>query len=539
VQVTPTAGGPPLEEYRAKRDFGRTPEPAGAPSPPEGEDGRPSRQFVVQLHRARRRHYDFRLEVDGVLASWAMPKGPTLDPSVRSLAVHVEDHPMEYREFEGVIPAGQYGGGDVTVWDRGTWEPGRTDDPAAAIRSGELHFDLYGEKLRGRFVLVRTRAERGKEQWLMLHKHDEWAVEGWSPDDLPASVKSGRTNDQVQAEPAAVWHSDRPVAEAEVATGAGVAYQPPDPVELEALDRLGSEGRWHLQGRELRLTNLDKVLFPGRPGEEPVTKRDLVRYFASFGPVMLPYLAGRPVNLNRFPNGSDRPGFWHKQVPNHAPEWLGRWHNPDADADDSDCYFVLDSVPALAWMANYAALELHPWTSRLPDVRRPTWALIDIDPGTETTPEEVLVLARLFRAGLEHLKLRAVAKVTGQRGIHIWIPVVPEYSFHETSAWVEKLSRAVGATVPDVVSWTWQKSARHGRARLDYTQNAINKTLVAPYSTRPAPGAPVSAPITWEELDDPRLRSDGWTVRTLPERLVSVGDLWAGVLSRPQRLPPL
>ena len=554
---------PPLGEYRAKRRFDRTPEPAGAPAGGEpGVDG-PERLFVVQLHRARRRHYDFRLEVDGVLASWAMPKGPSLDPSVRSLAVHVEDHPIEYREFEGVIPAGQYGGGDVTVWDRGTWVPARTDDPAAAIAAGELHFDLHGEKLRGRFVLVRTRSEGSKEQWLMLHKHDDDAVDGWSPDDHPRSVKSGRTNDEVKADPSSVWHSDRPAAEAEESTGTAAhpdpgttrsayetpayetpahdspTYDPPTPDELQALDHLGAEGQWVLQGRRLKLTNLDKTLFPAGPDGLPVTKRDLVRYYATVAPVMLPYLVGRPVNLHRYPNGSDHPGFWHKQAPDYAPEWLSRWRYPAAGPGDSESYFILDSVPALAWMANYAALELHPWTSRIPDVGRPTWALIDIDPGLETTAEEVLTLARLFRTGLEHLGVFGVPKLTGQRGIHIWIPVQPVYDFHQTSAWVEKLSRAVGATVPDLVSWTWQKSARQGKARLDYTQNAINKTLVAPYSARPAPGAPVSAPITWDELDDPEVRSDAWTVRSMPDRIARVGDLWAGASARAQKLPSL
>jgi bifunctional non-homologous end joining protein LigD len=525
----------PLGEYQAKRDFNRTPELEGAPAEHGG-----GRRFVVQLHRATRRHYDFRLEIDGVLVSWAMPKGPSLDPSVRSLAVHVEDHPIEYRDFEGVIPKGAYGGGDVIVWDQGTWEPARPDDPGAAVAAGELHFDMFGEKLRGRFVLVRTREQRGKEQWLMLHKHDEWAVDGWSPDDHPTSVKTGRTNDEVKAEPAAVWHSDRPVGEAEERLADPIpAFPPPTGEELAALDSLGQEGAWDLQGFELRLTNLDKVLFPGRPGEEPVTKRDLVRYFAGIGPYMLPYLVDRPMNLHRYPNGSEKPGFWHKQAPDYAPDWLRRWRYEGAGPGDSESYFVIDRVPALAWMANYGALELHPWTSRIPDVQNPTWALIDIDPGRDTTWEEVLTLARLYRAGLEHLKVHAVAKVTGQRGIHIWVPVVPRYTFHETSAWVEKLSRAVGATVPDLVSWTWQKSARQGRARLDYTQNAINKTLVAAYSTRPAPGAPVSVPITWDELDDPSLRSDGWTIRTLAERLASVGDLWAGAMSKAQRLPAL
>jgi bifunctional non-homologous end joining protein LigD len=535
---------PPLGEYLAKRDFGRTPEPAGrspsgdgvtpAGSPPAG------RRFVVQLHRASRRHYDFRLEVDGVLASWAIPKGPPLDPGVRALAVHVEDHPLEYRDFEGVIPADQYGGGDVTVWDRGTWSPGQDEDPAASIAAGELHLDVFGEKLRGRLVLVRTRVERGKEQWLMLHKHDEWAVEGWRPDDHPRSVISGRTNDEVRSAPGAVWHSDRPAAVAEEAAPvAPVAAGGPSADELSALDGLGTSGVWVIQGREVPLTNLDKVLFPARDGEAPVTKRDLIRYHAVVAPAMLPYLSGRPVNLHRYPNGADRPGFWHKQVPDHAPEWIRRWRYTGGGSGDSDCYFVVDTVPALVWMANYAALELHPWTSTTVDPHRPSWALIDIDPGTETEAEEVLTLARLFRAGLAHLGVEAVAKVTGQRGFHIWVPIAPEYSFPETSAWVEKLSRAVGATVPELVSWTWQKSARQGRARLDYTQNAINKTLVAPYSARPAAGAPVSAPISWSELDDPDLRPDAWTIRTLPERLRIVGDLWSGITAIAQRLPAL
>src|SRR3954453_23850721 len=138
-----------LSTYRTKRDFVTTPEPAGTPSRPT--NGGPGGRFGVQRHRARRLHYDFRLGVGGVLASWAVPKGPTLDPRARRQAIHVEDHPIEYFDFEGVIPKGEYGGGDVIVWDWGTWEPAKDDDVDAerAIRDGELHFDLHGEKLRG------------------------------------------------------------------------------------------------------------------------------------------------------------------------------------------------------------------------------------------------------------------------------------------------------------------------------------------------------------------------------------------------------
>ena len=154
-------------------------------------------RFVVQRHRATRLHYDVRLEVGDVLVSWAVPKGPTLDPEVRRMAIRVEDHDLDYFDFEGVIPADQYGGGDVIVWDWGTWEIADADDPLAALDDGELHFDLRGTKLAGRFVLVRTGTSGEREQWLLIHKRDADAAAGWEPEDHPRSVKSGRTNAEV------------------------------------------------------------------------------------------------------------------------------------------------------------------------------------------------------------------------------------------------------------------------------------------------------------------------------------------------------
>lgn len=525
-----------LKTYRAKRDFSVTAEPAGSATVPS------SGRFVVQRHRARRLHYDLRLEVDGVLASWAVPKGPTLDPKARQLAVHVEDHPIEYFDFEGVIPKGEYGGGDVIVWDWGTWQPSRTEDPGRAIERGELHFDLHGEKLAGRFLLVRRDKDpSGKEQWLLLHKNDDHAQPGWDPEDHPRSVKTGRTNDEVAAAPEALWRSDLPPSEAAIwlAPAARPSWEPPTEDELLALDGMTGGGRWAVQGREVKLTNLEKVLFPARDGRRPVTKRDFVRYHAVIAPFMLPYLVNRPVNLHRYPNGVERPGFWHKEVPSHAPEWLTRWRNPEADPGETEWYAVVGSVPALVWMANFGAVELHAWTSQLPEVHQPTWALIDIDPGSRTSFDDVLVLARLYRTALEHLGVVAMPKVTGKRGIQIWVPVARGYPFDDTRAWVEKVSRAVGQTVPELVSWEWQKDRREGLARLDYTQNAINKTLVAPFSARPAPEAPVSVPIHWEELDDPDLRPDRWTVRTVIDRVQTVGDPLAALIGRQQELPRL
>jgi bifunctional non-homologous end joining protein LigD len=492
------------------------------------------RRFVVQRHRATRDHYDLRFEVDGVLVSWAVPKGPTLDPKVRRSAFKVEDHPMEYVDFEGIIPKDTYGAGDVIVWDCGTWAPHGTDDPAAAIAAGELHADVSGQKLAGRLVLVR-RAQPGSDddnQWLLVHKKDEHAVAGWDPDEHPRSVLTGRTNDEVATDPERLWRSDLP------ADQASVELPPSGPTddELAALDDLGDQGTWTVFGRDLKVTNLDKVLFPAREGEEPVSKRDLVRYAAQIGPTLVPYLTGRALNMHRYPNGSDRKGFWHKELPSHAPEWIGRWDNPDADPGETRTYVVVDEPAALVWAANFGALEWHAWTSRTDQPHRPTYALVDLDPGETTSWQDLLALARLHRTAFEHIGVVARPKVTGRRGIQVWVPIARGPSFDETRAWVEQLSKTVGQVLPDLVSWKWEVRERGGKARLDYTQNAINKTLVAPYSPRPAAGAPVSVPIDWDELDDPDLRPDRWTIRTVLDRLAEKGDPFRPVLSTDQQL---
>lgn len=163
-----------LKKYQEKRRFSVTPEPSGDEKPGKSS---PSLIFVVQKHRASHLHYDFRLEWNGVLLSWAVPKGPSLDPSVKRLAMQVEDHPVEYAGFEGVIPADEYGGGTVMVWDRGTWEP-EQPDVNEALAKGDLKFTLHGEKLKGSWVLVRTRGfggRPGKASWLLIKHRDQFA----------------------------------------------------------------------------------------------------------------------------------------------------------------------------------------------------------------------------------------------------------------------------------------------------------------------------------------------------------------------------
>ena len=279
---------------------------------------------------------------------------------------------------------------------------------------------------------------------------------------------------------------------------------------------------------------------PGRDGGAAVTKRDLVRYYTSVAPWLSASLSGRPINLNRFPDGIEgaKGGFYHKAVPAHAPAYVRRWPNPLAEAGETRDYLLIDGAPALAWVANHAGFEIHPWTSTAATPLQPSYALVDIDPGTTTSWEDTLVIARLYRVAMERLGLVARPKVTGKRGVQIWIPVRTGYTFRETSAFVERLSKTVGGVVPELVSWKWHKDRRDGKARLDYTQNAINKTLVAPYSVRPAPGAPVSVPLEWDELDDPDLRPDRWTIRTVLERLETVGDPFEALLAAPEQALP-
>ena len=210
-----------LERYREKRDFKITPEPSGRVIP------RPRRalSFVIQKHAASHLHYDFRLELNGVLLSWAVPKGPSLDPADKRLAMHVEDHPIEYGSFEGIIPAKQYGAGTVLLWDRGTWIP--KGDPVAGYAKGHLKFELDGEKLKGGWTLVKTHGSKyggksGDKAWLLIKENDSFAQRGADArivDDAPESVLSGRSLEDIAEQREHVWHSNKSVA-ANVRAGA-------------------------------------------------------------------------------------------------------------------------------------------------------------------------------------------------------------------------------------------------------------------------------------------------------------------------------
>ena len=216
----------PLEEYKRKRRFAETPEPAGK------VEKKSQHRFVVQKHRATRLHYDFRLEMDGVLKSWAVPKGPSLDPADKRLAMQVEDHPVSYFDFEGIIPQGNYGAGTVMVWDVGTWEPlspvpvkgkfvpGTDTEAAEMLRKGDFKIRLHGKRLKGDFVLIHMKGRRpGSKgtEWLLIKKQDDNAVPGYNIEQYDSSVLTGRTMREIGGDKAsAEWESDRPASRGSV-----------------------------------------------------------------------------------------------------------------------------------------------------------------------------------------------------------------------------------------------------------------------------------------------------------------------------------
>jgi len=206
----PPAKSKPLSEYKRKRDFSKTKEPEGGATSPKTKR---ALRFVIQKHAASHLHFDFRLELDGVMKSWAVPKGPSYDPSVRRLAMEVEDHPIEYNTFEGTIPKGQYGGGTVMLWDRGTYEPeggGGAEALREGYERGDLKIVLRGKRLKGGWVLVRMRRDEGKPQWLLIKHRDEHA----DPDydvvaEATTSVASGKTMDEIATRTRRTWRSNR------------------------------------------------------------------------------------------------------------------------------------------------------------------------------------------------------------------------------------------------------------------------------------------------------------------------------------------
>jgi bifunctional non-homologous end joining protein LigD len=842
--LRPDASDPPhqaadnLSAYRAKRSADTSPEPVGTVSVV------PGRLFVVHKHAARQLHFDLRLEMDGVLRSWAVPKGPSYDMNDKRLAVKVEDHPIEYGDFEGVIPAGNYGAGGIIVWDRGEWVP--LEDWKEGLAKGKLLFELRGHKLHGKWTLVKIK--KSERDWLLIKERDAW-VKVPGDEFVETSVLSGLTVEEVKegrgpgsklrsaieaagakaarvdprsievmlAEPADYaftrdgWIFElkldgyrliagKSAGEALLMTRNGNDYTAVFPevaraikaipyddfiidgevvvmdpqgkpsfarlqqrgrlsssidikrasVELpatffafdllafdgfdlrslplsarkpfllegfpkigvvRALDHIEREGQAFLDqvialglegiiakradapyrgGRTdvwlkikaestadfaivgftapkgarshfgaLQLADMvdGRLVYAGRVGtgfddkllaelktllnpivrrdppcdppagaseipdtrtttwveprhvvevrfreftpdgllrhasfarirydkkphecerqhasadapppaashaaettETPVaatrvepaaaapaqtsartvalsnpkkvywpsdgyTKGDLIEYYRTIAPWMLPYLANRPLVMTRFPDGIDGKQFYQKDAPEFAPDWIQTVPIWSEDTQRDVRYFVCDNVDALLYIANLGSIPIHIWNSRVGSLEQPDWCVIDLDP-KDAPFSDVIRTALAFRALCESIELPSYVKTTGKTGLHILLPLGRQLTYAQCRTLGELLARVVLRELGDIATITRHVTKRGVKVYLDYLQNRHGQLIVSPFSVRPLPGASVSMPLLWDEVDsslDPR----NHTIKNAVDRMERLGS---------------
>ena len=854
-----------LEDYKKKRDFSKTPEPPAEERPSGGNS------YCIQKHAASRLHYDFRLEWGGVLLSWAVPKGPSFDPRDKRLAMHVEDHPVDYGSFEGVIPEGEYGAGAVVLWDRGTWTP--VLEPGLALKKGDLKFELHGEKLTGKWVLVRIKGDDPKA-WLLIKEKDEHARPAAELDIVsarPESVVTGRGLAEVAAERDRLWHSKSvgpggtvepggpaegeggaPLRLASLAGAVRGSMPPTQPLALAMVVEAPPEGEdwlheikhdgyrivarieegevrlisrngkdWtkefpqvaralgrlpagtalmdgevaavlpngttsfqalqrraeggtpivyfafdllHLDGWDLRGVRLDErkevlrrflesgpaalrfsdhvrgqgpaffenarkaglegvvskraaapyregrggdwrkakcrlsqevviggftlssdgggsigallvgvyedgnlayagkvgsgfnerlqadlqhrlevrrrktpplagvpadlsrsaqwvepdlvaqvefaqwtdegrmrqpvflglrddrearhvvreqpgtvegggvdTVAAGRPwealrshatrthavsGEEVVdllgvrlthpdrvyfpglgfTKLDLALYYVSIADAVLPLLEGRPLTLVRCPDGIGGETFYQKHAGFWTPPQVRRFAVPG----QAEEHLFIDSVPGLVALAQAGILEIHPWNSRVARLEQPDQVIFDLDPDEALPFSRTAAAARRVRALLTELGLESFVKTTGGKGLHVCVPLQPEHGWEELEAFTRAVALRLAREEPQAFTANMAKAQRKGKVYVDYLRNVRGANAVGAYSTRAREGAPVSAPVEWNELDRLSGPAD-FTVAEAPLRVLGfasgAANPWGRYLEVKQRAP--
>lgn len=830
-----------LETYNAKRRFDETPEPAG------GEDHARAGRFVVQRHRASHLHYDLRLEMGGVLKSWAVPKGPSLNPADKRLAVQTEDHPVKYLTFHGTIPKGNYGAGEMTIWDTGTFsilgsEKNAKKKPVSPdaeglkqLKNGNLKIRFDGTRLRGDFSLVRTRTENERHQWLLIKKADAYSVDVPYDAEIFAGKKAGtkagkkrvhpkkiapdaeseeplqavkpmlaKTATKIFDDPAWIyelkWDGYRllaladdgnvqlysrnglaqnvkfaPIAEAlanlghralldgevvllntdglpdfqrlqnydgspdknlrytvfdllylnghstmglpltdrkeilkellevadlenvvycdHIATLGTAFYEKAIDMGFEGVIAKKASGKYHpgnrseewlkfkkikeldavicgytesdgvafgslilgayrdgileyigncgtgfdskmrtallenfkplatkkcpfksppalkgrkphwllpslvcevsyseitkagkmrhpvfrrlrtekapadvtapgpslrplpdkardkkktsaksdekqmegepasdadleINGRKVAVSNPAKVYFP----KEGIRKYDLMEYYIRMAEVILPYLINRPQNLHRHPDGIAKPGFYQKDAEN-IPDWIETFTVYSKSSNRDIDYLLCQDEATLLYMVNLGCIELNPWNSVIGNPENPTYTVIDIDPGEKTPFVEVVETARAVKEVLDLAEIQGYCKTSGATGLHVYIPLAGNYSYDEAASFAQLICVYVHHMLPEITSMERTIKAREGKIYLDYLQNKRGQTLASAYCARPRPGATVSTPLKWEEVNK-RLKVKDFTIFTVPDRVDLTGDLFRNVLTQ-------
>jgi len=284
-------------------------------------------------------------------------------------------------------------------------------------------------------------------------------------------------------------------------------------------------------GREVSLTNLDKLFWP----DLGITKRDLLAYYAAIAPVLLPHLKERAMVMKRYPQGAYGQFFFQKRAPKERPEWIRICSIEHASKSIID-FPVIDDLASLLWVINLGCIDLNPWYARCDDINRPDYLHFDLDPVPKAGLECVLETALLVRDALEKRGIPGFAKTTGSRGLHVYVPIVRGPLQKEVWEFAKKLANELADQHPDLITAQYRIAKRpKGRVLVDYNQNAWGRTLASVYSVRPKPGAPVSTPVTWDEVAK-GFRMEDFNLRNVPERVERVGDLFKPMLERRGRV---
>jgi len=282
--------------------------------------------------------------------------------------------------------------------------------------------------------------------------------------------------------------------------------------------------------RPITLSNIDKVYFP----DDGYTKGDLIQYYASVAPLLLPHLAGRPISMSRFPDGIRGQSFYEKRAPGHQPDWM-RTTPVDSDSQGGIIDFLLaDSPEALMWFANMGCIEFHPFHSTIDDLDKPTYAIFDFDPADGSTWDQVNASAQLLKVALGQLGLDGYPKLSGSRGLHVYVPLDPIHSHSRVRRFVGEVGEYLAAANPADITMEWDKPKRKGKVFVDHNRNASGQTVASAYSVRPRPGAPVAAPLKWDEVGT--VSNGDFTIVNVWDRLQRYGDLFAPVLAGGQTL---
>jgi bifunctional non-homologous end joining protein LigD len=289
------------------------------------------------------------------------------------------------------------------------------------------------------------------------------------------------------------------------------------------MPRLVKDGSVRVDGRTVQVSSVDKPFFPAAG----LTKGDLLAHYRDVAEVMVPHLRGRPLNLQRFPNGVDGKGFWQQGASEHFPGWV-RTVTVDRRGDSGSVdHVVCDDAATLLYLANLATVTFHAWTSRVEHLARPDLAIIDLDPDPGQGLDVVRAAARAVKAACEEVGLVPFVQTSGSRGYHVVVPLQPGPDVEVVKVFAAELAALVAARDPERLSVEWRKAKRQGRLLLDTARNGYAQTAVAPYSVRPKPEAPVATPIDWAELG--RVEPRTYTLANLRRRLARKPDPWAGM----------